>query len=472
MTRHHARTRASRPMFFSLPVLVLAVSLTLLLPVSALAFSGAARRPSGLPLPPVADLAASSPTADTDATPPTTVASGAPAGWTSEPVTVTLTATDNPGGSGVAAITYRLDGGAETIVPGARTQVTIVAPADHANDGLHTLSFSATDNAGNDEVAQSLTVEIDTRPPAFRWLSVGPALIGAPRAVRCFFRIGEPSGAVGLSLTVFDQYGARVLRRGGLRFYPGRHHLDLAPRYANGRPFMPGLYRLQITVTDQAGNRTTSTLRAIRDEAPVKAVVWRAVAGAGRRVALTFDDGYDEAAWSSIVATLHAHRVHATFFVNGIYVAAFPTVARRTVTWGNAIGSHTWSHVLATTQTAAQIRSQVERDVAVWWRVARASPLPYFRPPYGGYNSTTLAAVGAAGFARVMLWSVDPSDYTDPGPAAIVARVLGAVRPGAIVELHLKPQTAAALPAIIAGLHARGYTPVTLPALFAAAGYR
>jgi peptidoglycan/xylan/chitin deacetylase (PgdA/CDA1 family) len=68
-----------------------------------------------------------------------------------------------------------------------------------------------------------------------------------------------------------------------------------------------------------------------------------------------------------------------------------------------------------------------------------------------------------------MLWSVDPSDYTRPGAGVIVDRVLAAVRPGAIVELHLLPETAAALPAMIAGLRARGYRLVTLPGLFRAA---
>jgi peptidoglycan/xylan/chitin deacetylase (PgdA/CDA1 family) len=50
--------------------------------------------------------------------------------------------------------------------------------------------------------------------------------------------------------------------------------------------------------------------------------------------------------------------------------------------------------------------------------------------------------------------------------------VLSHVHSGAIVCMHLRPQTAAALPAILAGLKARGYEAVSLPELFRAAGYR
>jgi hypothetical protein len=100
-----------------------------------------------------------------DTTPPVTVASGYDSAWHNSAVQVALTAADNSGGSGVKSISYSIDGGAPTTVDAATTQVTIGAPADHSNDGVHTLSFYATDNDGNQETAQSVTVKIDTTPP-------------------------------------------------------------------------------------------------------------------------------------------------------------------------------------------------------------------------------------------------------------------------------------------------------------------
>jgi peptidoglycan/xylan/chitin deacetylase (PgdA/CDA1 family) len=460
----------SRGRFGSIGV-PLVVSLALVVAGSAFAASASTGSHSPSALPQASGLAASPSPSPSDTTPPTTVASGAPAGWTDKAVTVTLTATDNPGGSGVASITYSLDGGSPTTVAAATTQITIAAPADHANDGVHTLSFYATDNAGNAESRQSLTVKIATRPPHLSGETLRPGLLHRTAPLVLHFSLTDLTGSVRVSYQLYDAWGVRVVRGAARSLATGRRSLRLRPVYADGRGLLPGLYRVRLALRDAAGNKAVTAPLVFRDLRSVQATIWRDVRHAGRRVALTFDDGYDEAALASIIATLHAYHEHATFFVNGRYVVAFPAIARRTVAWGNAIGSHTWSHILTTTETAAQIRSQVELDVQAWWRVARATPVPYFRPPYGGYDAQTLAVVGAAGFARVMLWSVDPSDYTDPGPAVIAARVLAEVHSGSIVELHLKPQTAAALPEILQGLRARHYEEVSLPELFHAAGY-
>ncbi len=407
-----------------------------------------------------------------DTTPPVTVASGAPEGWTNKPVTVTLTASDNADGAGVASISYSVDGGALVTLPGTTAQVAFAAPVDHAGDGVHALAYYATDLAGNVETPQSLQVRIATQPPRVVWQALTPALLRRTAPLRLRFALHDETSTAKVAACLYDAYGVLVARRPATVLASGACELRLWPRYGDGAALLPGLYRVRLALGDAAGNRALSGARSFRDFHPVRAVVWRSVAHAGRRVALTFDDGYDKAGWAAVLAALHAAHVHATLFVNGRYVVGYPTLARRTIAWGEVVGSHTWSHILTTTETPAQIKAQIEGDVDAWWRVARATPVPYFRPPYGGYDSTTLAVAGSLGFARVMLWSVDPSDYTQPGAGVIVARVLAAVRPGAIVELHLLPQTAAALPNLIADLRARGYSLVTLPQLFRAAGDR
>lgn len=105
-----------------------------------------------------------------DATPPTAAATVSPtpnsAGWNStSPVTVTVTADDGTNGSGVASITYAVDGGAQQTVSGA------VATIPVAGDGTHTVPYFATDKVGNAGTAQSQTVKIDTQAPAVTGLS-------------------------------------------------------------------------------------------------------------------------------------------------------------------------------------------------------------------------------------------------------------------------------------------------------------
>ena len=106
-----------------------------------------------------------------DTTPPTTTASltanGSPytsGTWTKYDVAVSLTATDNVGGSGVKQITYSASGDqtiAPTTVSGSTASFSITA------EGTTTVSFYATDNANNVETpTKTVTIKIDKTAPA------------------------------------------------------------------------------------------------------------------------------------------------------------------------------------------------------------------------------------------------------------------------------------------------------------------
>jgi hypothetical protein len=98
---------------------------------------------------------------------PTTLAVLSPqpnaAGWNNSNVTATLMATDNAGGSGVKQVGYSATG-AQTILatnlPGNTATITIAA------EGATTITFFASDNAGNVEAVKSLTIYIDKTSPA------------------------------------------------------------------------------------------------------------------------------------------------------------------------------------------------------------------------------------------------------------------------------------------------------------------
>lgn len=204
---------------------------------------------------------------------------------------------------------------------------------------------------------------------------------------------------------------------------------------------------------------------------PVKARVYRSLPAAGRRVALTFDDGGGKTAWYWILRELLAGHAKGTFFPIGEYVGGYARRdARLTLKDHMAIGSHSWSHPDLTAVSAGEVRTQLLRPEAVWWHDFGATPVPYLRPPYGSYNARVLAIAGRLGYSRIILWSVDSRDWSKPGVSAIVRNVLDNVRPGSIILMHTRGQTPKALPFIIAGLHRRHYQMVTVPELFAAAG--
>jgi Peptidase A4 family len=93
-------------------------------------------------------------------TPPVTTVVGADASWHKLPVVLNFAATD-AGGPGVRYTDYSVDGGGWTV----GTSLTIPAPSNHSNDGLHTISFSSTDNAGVVEKVHTCQVKIDTLGP-------------------------------------------------------------------------------------------------------------------------------------------------------------------------------------------------------------------------------------------------------------------------------------------------------------------
>jgi hypothetical protein len=85
-----------------------------------------------------------------DVTAPVTTAA-APQGTVTTDATVTFTATDNQGGSGVAATYYTVDAGAQQ-----KGNAVVLNTS-----GVHTVSYWSTDWAGNSEQPHSVTVSID-----------------------------------------------------------------------------------------------------------------------------------------------------------------------------------------------------------------------------------------------------------------------------------------------------------------------
>ena len=102
----------------------------------------------------------------TDTTAPTTTLSGADAKWHRSAVTLTLSASDNSGGSGVKRTEYKIGSGSWTTL--ADSTLVIAAPANHSNDGSHAVSYRSINNANNTESTRSCTVKIDTSKPTTR----------------------------------------------------------------------------------------------------------------------------------------------------------------------------------------------------------------------------------------------------------------------------------------------------------------
>ena len=179
-----------------------------------------------------------------------------------------------------------------------------------------------------------------------------------------------------------------------------------------------------------------------------------------RAVALTFDDGPSPYT-AQVLAVLQRMHARATFFVVGQFVRQYPRLVRRELASGMEVGNHSYSHPYRPPfdrQPHNVIVREIKWGRAVVESLGQAPTL--FRPPGGSFSPYVVEAAGSYG-QRIVLWSVDPTDWKAGSRAAqIERRVLRAVHAGSIVVLHDgggdRAQTIKALPGIIRGIREKG----------------
>ena len=337
-----------------------------------------------------------------------------------------------------------------------------------AIDGRYRVRVTADGEPGAETAGAP--VALDTVAPTFAWRSIAPEPIRTTDPVRFSFALGDRfSERIRLSMTVSDAEGRAVERGSDHVREVGVRSVSWDAR-GGGGPVSPGLYGVRFTLVDEVGNARTTRVRPFRNHRLVTSTVIHRVEHAGARVALTFDDCIYGHAWSQIISALEGADSTATFFCNGTNLAANASQARRTVRADMAIGSHTWSHPDLLDRSPSSVTDEVAKDQAAWWRIARTTPAPLFRPPFGSYDRGTLDAAGEAGSRWTVLWDVDPQDWSSVSSEEIRRRVVSGSRPGSIVVLHVQPRTADALPGILAGLRRRGLRSVSVPELLRAGG--
>lgn len=203
-----------------------------------------------------------------------------------------------------------------------------------------------------------------------------------------------------------------------------------------------------------------------------------------RVVALTFDDGPNPPYTSRILQVLRDERVHATFFVVGRAVQAYPDVVRREVRDGNAIGNHTWDHRHLIVMRRSAIAASLARTGDAIYRAAGVRTM-LLRPPFGARDWLVMHTARRLGYTVVM-WSVPLARDWEYPPAAVIAqRILPHVTDGSIIVLHdgnrgqlcakmrLSPHVCdrsadiEATRLIVEDLKRRGFRFVTIPQLIA-----
>ena len=175
-------------------------------------------------------------------------------------------------------------------------------------------------------------------------------------------------------------------------------------------------------------------------------------------IALTLDDGPSPIYTPQVLELLAQYRIQATFCMVGRLIAANSSLVSEVAAAGHAIVNHTWDHADQSKLSLSSVRSEIARANDALDLVGVRPTI--FRAPYGAWSHAVYEACAMANL-RPLDWSVDPRDWSRPGTATIVSRILHQTRTGSIILEHDgggdRSQTVAALKIVLPKLLEAGY---------------
>lgn len=189
-------------------------------------------------------------------------------------------------------------------------------------------------------------------------------------------------------------------------------------------------------------------------------------------VALTFDTGADRGYAEAILDLLRDQGIPATFGMTGRWAEANPDLIQRMVAEGHQLINHTWSHPSLTgvssglpPMTYAQLADELARTEHVVRDLTGYELRPYFRPPYGDYDATTLGWLAELGYPFSIMWTCDSQGWRGWTVDQVLAQCAQVTREDEVILMHVGADAAGdyeALPLLIDYFWQQGYAFVTV----------
>lgn len=126
-------------------------------------------------------------------------------------------------------------------------------------------------------------------------------------------------------------------------------------------------------------------------------------------IALTYDDGPNDAATEKLLEVLARHEVHATFFLIGGFARQRPALVRSIAEAGHVVGNHTMTHPWLAWQSATRIRQELFGCNAALEDTLGA-PVRFFRAPHGARRPVVLRTARELGLTAVQ-WNITGFDW-------------------------------------------------------------
>jgi len=138
-------------------------------------------------------------------------------------------------------------------------------------------------------------------------------------------------------------------------------------------------------------------------------------------IALTYDDGPNDAATLRLLDVLAHHSVRATFFMIGRFIRQRPEIARAVHAAGHLVGNHTMTHPWLAWQPDRVIRDELRGCNQALEDTLGAS-VRFLRPPHGARRPAVMRAARELGLV-VVQWNVMGNDWAPIGPDRVLHKV-------------------------------------------------
>lgn len=179
-----------------------------------------------------------------------------------------------------------------------------------------------------------------------------------------------------------------------------------------------------------------------------------------KKVYLTFDLGYENDNVKSILDTLKAEKVKATFFLLRHTVVGGKNL-EQIISDGHLTANHTLHHKdMTKMQELESFSAELEGLAEDYGRVTGRELSKIYRPPCGAFSEQNLAWARELGY-KTVFWSLAYADWDEKNqmsPDAALNKLMSRMHNGAVILLHPTSATnAKIMPELIKRLKAQGY---------------
>lgn len=187
-------------------------------------------------------------------------------------------------------------------------------------------------------------------------------------------------------------------------------------------------------------------------------------------IAITFDDGWSDAALNSILDQLRQASAPATFFINCRYISdktLRKTTLRRIVQEGHLLGNHTSNHTIGDAPAVA--RQEILSCEKMFRELLGVSLRPVYRSPAYAESDWLADVLAATGYTASFRATIDPNDWRHPPPPAdaMAKCVIERAEPGDVILFHVGPTTTpAAVGQVLKALKYQGFEFLTLEQMY------